>query len=63
VFIVIPSHKAFSAMAKDKNTGIKDLKKGKDLKPIDKKDLDKLTGGKKKRPWNPGPGCGGIVPQ
>lgn len=39
---------------------LKDLKK--DLKTIKKDDMNKITGGKKKKKkWNNG--CGGIVPQ
>ncbi|MCB0638859.1 MAG: hypothetical protein KDC54_19660 [Lewinella sp.] len=47
-------------MAKDKNTSLVNLKKGKDLKPLPKKEMTKVTGGRKKRRWN---GCGGILPQ
>lgn len=48
-------------MAKDKNSGIDKLKKDKGLKPLPKKEMTKLTGGRKKRRWNKG--CGGIIPQ
>jgi hypothetical protein len=60
---VIPYNESTIVMAKSNSTGIKDLKKGKDLQPIDKKDQGKLTGGKSKRPWIKSPGCGGILPQ
>ncbi len=48
-------------MAKDKNNGIDKLKKGKDLKPLPKKEMTKFKGGRKKRRWNNG--CGSILPQ
>lgn len=53
----------FFAMGKDKKN-LNDLKKEKDLKPIPKGDMNKITGGKndknKKKHNN---GCGGILPQ
>jgi hypothetical protein len=48
-----------TGMAKEKKS-IEDLKKNQ--KPLDKKDMKKVTGGKRKRRWG-GRGCGGIVPQ
>lgn len=50
-----------SIMGKDKNTKIDKIKKGKDLKPLPKKEMTKFKGGRKKRRWNNG--CGGILPQ
>ncbi len=48
-------------MGKDKNSAIDKLKKGKNLKPLPKKEMTKLTGGRgKKRRWSKG--CGGIIP-
>ena len=55
--------KNWFAMGKDKKN-LNDLKKEKDLKPIPKGDMSKITGGKndkdKKKHNN---GCGGILPQ
>jgi len=49
-------------MGKSKKN-LDDLKKDEKLKPIKKKDMNKITGGKKdkKRKWNKG--CGDILPQ
>ncbi len=47
-------------MAKGKKSSIEDLKKAN--KALEKQDMKKVSGGKKKNRWNGG-GCGGIVPQ
>lgn len=48
-------------MGKSKKN-IEDLKKKqKDLKPLQKKDMNKIIGGKKNKKWNNS--CGGILPQ
>jgi hypothetical protein len=57
--ILPPIFNKETGMAKEKKS-IEDLKKGQ--KPLDKKDMKKVTGGKRKRRWG-GRGCGGIVPQ
>ncbi|MDZ4682832.1 MAG: hypothetical protein SH848_21415 [Saprospiraceae bacterium] len=54
-------------MGKPPKKSLEDLKKDaskKDIKPIEKKDMKDVKGGKdasKKNRWNNG--CGGIVPQ
>lgn len=57
--ILPPIFNKETGMAKEKKS-IEDLKK--DQKTLDKKEMKKVTGGKRKRLWG-GRGCGGIVPQ
>lgn len=62
VLLVIPipphTHKRTS-MAKGKKSKIEELKKSVN-QTLDKKDMVKVKGGRRKRPFN---GCGGIIPQ